>query len=185
MCFMTFVVLMRRSFLFEKEQKDMFISLAQRKGTKETSTPSKFDFVFLHHDSEKSKQASLFSRCSIGSPYIGRMQLTPVRDQPLSEFWYDLRSLCPSGKSWLLNCDECRRIERAEIGDVCFWLLWLPHKPFYAFIHNPQVFPFHLVVQEAITNKFRGQFWNLHILVEHSLDTSICQSYLCAKSFKV
>jgi len=38
---MTFVVLMRRSFLFEKEQKDMFISLAQRKGTKETSTPSK------------------------------------------------------------------------------------------------------------------------------------------------
>ena len=77
----------------------MFISLAQKKGTKETSTPSKFDFVFLHHDSEKSKQASLFSRCSIGSPYIGRMQLTPVRDQPLSEFWYDLRSLCPSGKS--------------------------------------------------------------------------------------
>ena len=34
-----------------------------------------------------------------GLPYIGRMQLTPVRDQPLSEFWYDLRSLCPSGKS--------------------------------------------------------------------------------------
>ena len=99
---MTFVVLMRRSFLFEKEQKDMFISLAQKKGTKETSTPSKFDFVFLHHDSEKSKQASLFSRCSIGSPYIGRMQLTPVRDQPLSEFWYDLRSLCPSGKSGCL-----------------------------------------------------------------------------------
>ena len=61
--------------LFEKKQKEMFISLAQRKGTKETSTPSKT------------------------SPYIGRMQLTPVRDQPLSEFWYDLRSLCPSGKS--------------------------------------------------------------------------------------
>ena len=61
--------------LFEKKQKEMFISLAQRKGTKETSTPSK------------------------ASPYIGRMQLTPVRDQPLSEFWYDLRSLCPSGKS--------------------------------------------------------------------------------------
>ena len=73
----------------------------------------------------------------------------------------------------------------AESGDVCFWLLRLPYKPFYAFIHNPQVFPFHLVIQKTITNKFRGQFWNLHILVKHSLYTCIGQSYLCAKSFKV
>ena len=72
---------------------------AKKRNQRNIPPPSKFDFVFLHHDSEKSKQASLFSRCSIGSPYIGRMQLTPVRDQPLSEFWYDLRSLCPSGKS--------------------------------------------------------------------------------------
>ena len=72
--------------LFEKKQKEMFISLAQRKGTKETSTPSKAI------PDVPSPTRSL-------SPYIGRMQLTPVRDQPLSEFWYDLRSLCPSGKS--------------------------------------------------------------------------------------
>ena len=57
--------------------------------------------------------------------------------------------------------------------------------PFYAFIHNPQVFPFHLVVQETISYKLRGQFWYKHILVKHSLYTCIGQSYSCAKSFKV
>ena len=84
---MTFAVLMRRSFLFEKEQKDLFISLAQRKGTKETSTPSKAltDGRPLSRLEIVEASFTLFSLLH-RFPYNGRMQLTPVRDQPTSEF---------------------------------------------------------------------------------------------------
>ena len=100
---MTFVVLMRKSFLFEKEQKDMFISLAQRKGTKETSTPSKFDFVFLCHDSRKSKQASLSSRCSIGSPYMGRMQFEIAETADFKGFGIARKACALKGERWVLS----------------------------------------------------------------------------------
>jgi hypothetical protein len=72
---MTFVVLMRRSFLFEKEQKDMFISLAQRKGTKETSTPSKAltDGRPLSRLEIVEASFTLFSLLH-RFPYMGRMQ---------------------------------------------------------------------------------------------------------------
>ena len=52
----------------------MSFLLAQMKELKKTSTPAKFDFVDLCRDSEKLEQAHLFSRCSIGSPYMGRLR---------------------------------------------------------------------------------------------------------------
>ena len=57
----------------------MFISLARRKGTKETSTLTK------------------------AFPYMGRMQLTSGRNRPTSRFWYDSQSFRPSGESWFFN----------------------------------------------------------------------------------
>ena len=56
--------------LFEKKQKDMFISLAQRNWTKETSTSSK------------------------ASPYMGRMQLI-TGYPPFIKVFVWLSSLCP------------------------------------------------------------------------------------------
>ena len=41
----------RGDVLFEKNQKEMSFSLAQRKELKETSTLTKLDFVDLCHDS--------------------------------------------------------------------------------------------------------------------------------------
>lgn len=45
------------------------------------------------------------------------------------------------------------------------FLFRIPNKSLHSFIYDSQVCPFHLVIQKTITNKFRGQFWNLHILV--------------------
>ena len=92
---------------------------------------------------------------------------------------------------------QCNKMIRGRFSDhslkilgilvftVSFNLLRLPNKPFYSFIYDSQVCPFHLVIQETIANKLRCQFWYKHILVQHSLDTSVGQSYLCTKPFKV
>ena len=51
--------------------------------------------------------------------------------------------------------------------------LRLPHKPLHSLIDDSQVFAFHLVVQEAVANKLSSQFWNSHILIQHSLYTDV------------
>ena len=69
--------------------------------------------------------------------------------------------------------------------DILVILLRLSDEALHSFVDDSQVFPFHLVVQEAVSDEFGGQFWYKHILVQYSLDTSIGQSYLCTEPFKV